>query len=1136
MKVMNMWDKCRSLLPKVFLWDGCMLWPSLYITARILYWYEPWQGSPITRFDRVMGNATLSDVLISSRTGQSMLTLLVFIPLLLALSWAVVSFCLGPGKAYANRREFSGWLSAFSGVGLCAMALDYARQFGTMDDIWMTEAQVVPLVMVGCTLIWCAYRRGIAEDKVGLSADNVKQMLLSGLVLSFPVQMMAHFGTYTAVISGLCVIIALISCMVLSQFKCSWVENTAHMYSSLPSILMLPAMLLCLEVCNILNQYGVFVKKTQTLLWVVVFVCLISSSAIGRIAQARLKRRSVALIGTANPTEWKLVRDWRDYWYPIIIAGFAGVAGYHELQEFVGSDFFERANQAVSINGFLNFGQIPTVETHAAHMGYDYLGGIFWGLVNGDAYAASFTRYNGIYLTLTFLVFYYLLRRLVGRDHAFVAALILPVMETSHSAGDWYAHLAYLPALVLAWVIEKPSFRRYVVFWFAAAFSVLYRGDIGLSLGVACVVVMLIHTILQKKISAYKLYFGSFGAVGGGMALVLVIVCLIKGINPISRLWEFLQITAMSNQDWAYTSLGATGNPGFAWTFLITPIALLAMLYVILVRLAQRQVALRIDHWMFFTFVGGYFFNFPRTLVRHSLAESIPVYCLAMGMWALALGVWLLWKDRAPVRRNGGVVLSAMLVISLLVTAIMFNGQFLSSKSLFLKAHDNFEGGAITFPQLVKGDGYVHRVKKVTSTVQRVVLPPEMVKTAETLEKALDNLLDEDDTWLDFTNQSTLYALLNRRSPVFVNQSPGLLSGDYSQKCFIEQIEKQKDDVPVALLPNSPMLLGYNLDGVQNSLRYYRVAEYIYNNYVPYGTAAGYAIWVRPERLEAMKLDVENSDEKEDGRLTLSADGLRPVNCSIRNENGALVIAADGNDPQVDSFHSLLSGSGFKGGTLTMNISYISDTTGELQLFWKDSGRNYDEENSLRVPISATATEKTVQLVVDWNTTQLLRLDIPDNANFTITKIVTDATLAVSNDYSYGSYNETHVYNMGAIARLWGEQDTEEACENTFLGELPKQKTGIYELSESHLGGENGRYIRVKINFQGEEGSAALNLVQTNEKGHASPLATFNFDLSEGHHVYLIRVSCDSNWYSGEVDGVQITAPGVYSVSVLEGD
>ena len=1135
MKVLNAWNKCRSLLPGIFLWDGCMFWPVLYITARVLYWYEPWHSVPIEKFDRIMGNATLTDTLISGRTGQAMLTLLVLIPLLLVLSWLVVSFCLGPGKAYENRRQFAGWISAFSGIGLCAMALDYAKQFGTSEDIWMTEAQAVPLVMVGCALIWCAYRRVMAEDKPGLSADNVKQYLLSGMMLSFPVQMLVHFSIYTAVVTGVCVIIALVACMILSQFRTTPLENLVRAYSGLPMILMITVMLLYLELGNILNQYGIFVGKNQRPLTVVAICCMVASGFIGRIAYARLKKKGEALIGREKPAEWKLVRDWRDYWYPIIIVGLSGVAGYHELQEYVGSDFFERANQAVSINGFLSFGQIPTVETHAAHMGVDYLGSIFWGILNGDAFAASFTRYNAIYLALTLLIFYYLLRRLVGADYAFAAALVLPVMETSHSAGDWYSHIAYVPVLALAYVIEKPSFRRYVVFWFAAAFSVLYRGDIGLALGVACVLVLLLHTVTQKKLCAYKTCFGSFGAVGGGMGIVLVIICLIKGIDPISRLWEFVQVTAMSNQDWAYTSLGATENPGFAWTFLITPVLLLGLLYVVLARLARRQVACRVDHWLFFAFAGGYFINFTRTLVRHSLAESIPIYCLAMGMWALAMGIWLLWKDRAPARRPGGVVLPAMLMLSLVVTAIMFNGQFLSSNSLYRKAHENFEEGAIMYPQLVSSNGEARRVKQVKETVQRVVIPQEMVTTAEALEKALEGILDEDDTWLDFTNQSTLYALLNRRSPVFVNQSPGLLSGDFTQDCFIEQIEKQKEDVPVALLPNSSMLLGYNLDGVQNSLRYYRVAEYIFSNYEPYGTAAGFAIWVTPEKKAELTAQME-AEERSESSLFLDKHNFRTHNCVLTTESDRLVIEATGEDPVLDSFHTLLSGNGFQGGKITLNISYTSDTSGDLQLFWKDTGRNYSEENSVRVPVSATEKEKTAQFVVDWKTTQSLRLDTPDHANFTITGIETDTTVAVSSDYSYGSYPETHVYQMGEIARLWGEQDTKAAWDNPSLGELQAQKNGVYLLNDKQLGGENGRYIRLRINSAGEGGNATLNLVHLKENGAPATLATFNFTLSEGHHTYLIRVSCDSNWYSDEIDGITVAAPGLYGVAVLEGD
>ncbi len=1126
---MSILKKGKSL----FLWDGCVFWPAVYLTTRILYWCEPWHAVPIERFDRVMGQATQADLLVSGRTGQALLTVLVWVPLLLLAAWLLLSFCFGPGRRQEHRRKFTGWLSAFSGIGMVGMTMDYISQFGTEEDIWLYEAQAVPLVIVLCTLLWCIYLRLRPESAEPMSDESVKQSMLCGLVLGFPIQILGRFPTYTAVISGLGVLVALILCMTMSKFSMSALQRRVRVYAGIPLLLMLPAMLLYLEIGNVLNQYGVFVGKNQGPLTLIALACIAASGIVSGVINYRLKDQYAECIAFHKPLP-DVSKDWRNIWYPIVLADFALVAGYNELQTFVGSDFFERANRAVSVSGFLNFGQIPAVETHGAHMGVDYFGGIFWGLINGDALAACFTEYNGITLALTLLVFYYLLRRCVGADAALVAALVLPVMNTSHSAGDWYAHLAYLPVLILLWAIEKPGFGRYALYWASAAFSVLYRGDIGLAVGVATVLVLLVHTLLQWKLPALKLYFGSLACVGGGLAAILAALCLIKGINPISRLWEFLQLMAASNQNWAYEGIGIPGSAGLAWTFLITPLTVLAMTGVIIVRLLRKNVELRGDHWMFFVFAAAYYLNFPRTLVRHSLLENIPVYCLAMGMWTLALGVWLLWKDRAPERRPGGVLLPAMLMLSLLVSAMAFDGQILGSTSLFKIAHDRVAGGEILFPQLVTSNGTAKRVTRVKETVDRVVLPPEMVDTAAMLGEELDAILQDGETWLDFTNQSALYALLGRHSPVYVNQSPGLLSGDYTQECFIEQIEKQRDKVPVALLPQQNMLLSFNLDGVNNSLRYYRVAEYIYNNYVPYQTAGNFAIWVHPERLELLQpKDTGEEAEVQEQRLDLSSTALRAINAELTQENNTLVIKASGNDPQLDNFRSILSGNGLKGGRTTVTIYYTSDTAGRLQLFRAAVNRNYEEANSLTAEVQATDVESAVQFTFDWDTTTRLRLDTPPDSTFTITGIATDADIAVSNGYGYGSMSETHTYAMGAIPRLWGEQDEKRAWENPELKILNKSVGAGFEVPAELTGGENGRYVKLVI-YSSAESKAALSLVQTGER--QATYAVFNFNVAPGTHTYLVRVSCDSYWYSGDVNAVTYSGPGLRSISILDGD
>ena len=141
------------------------------------------------------------------------------------------------------------------------------------------------------------------------------------------------------------------------------------------------------------------------------------------------------------------------------------------------------------------------------------------------------------------------------------------------------------------------------------------------------------------------------------------------------------------------------------------------------------------------------------------------------------------------------------MVLSLMISALMFNGQLMTSTTLFTRAHNKLDRGTLVFPQLVTFGGETKRVIKLDQTVERVVLQPEMRDTANGLKKEMDKILQDGETWLDFTNQSALYSLLGRHSPVYVNQSPGLLSGEYSQECFIEQSEKQRDQVPAALLP-----------------------------------------------------------------------------------------------------------------------------------------------------------------------------------------------------------------------------------------------------------------------------------------------------------------------------------------------
>lgn len=123
------------------------------------------------------------------------------------------------------------------------------------------------------------------------------------------------------------------------------------------------------------------------------------------------------------------------------------------------------------------------------------------------------------------------------------------------------------------------------------------------------------------------------------------------------------------------------------------------------------------------------------------------------------------------------------------------------------------------------------------------------VETISSYEALFNLLLEEEDTYLDFMNISFLYAALGRECPVYAAQSPGHLSGEYTQEAFIRQIEEKKEKIPLAILP---AVSGGDTDGISNISRYYKVSEYIFQTYRPLCRMQDTAVWCRREKYEEL--------------------------------------------------------------------------------------------------------------------------------------------------------------------------------------------------------------------------------------------------------------------------------------------
>ena len=107
------------------------------------------------------------------------------------------------------------------------------------------------------------------------------------------------------------------------------------------------------------------------------------------------------------------------------------------------------------------------------------------------------------------------------------------------------------------------------------------------------------------------------------------------------------------------------------------------------------------------------------------------------------------------------------------------------------------------------------------------------VLKADKLESVLNDILSSDETYFDFSNGTNFYSYVNRVNPVYENQCPCLINGEFGQNEVINILKNDQETIPLVLMRSPVGGIGYQIDGISNIDRHYLVTEYIYDNYVP---------------------------------------------------------------------------------------------------------------------------------------------------------------------------------------------------------------------------------------------------------------------------------------------------------------
>lgn len=1124
---------------------------ALYFSVSLVLLYNPLEEirNEVTEFSRVIGSGLAANVDVLKRVDNFTHWFIMF-AIAFVLFFLLANYFLYKPKSKSAKRveEFVNDFMVLANCSLVLRCITYFNDEAAAGSVYYFSAYAVMLVIfIAIAYIVLQY------DKI-ISPDNFARLMMIGASLSLPIAIFVALEWDNGrVLLGVMAIMA-VGIMVLCKLGRKRANKRYFSTILLAGVIILPLLPLMtsvyIELIHILNQYRIFVAhpakyyKLAVMLVLIVFIV------------------AAILLGKKN---YKGIA-WKKWAFPWLIVGMTCLSVQIPISSIHDPHIFEAANYSILISDFLNYGRIPIIEHYGGHMMASVWEGILYGLLNHDYAGAVVSPYSELFTPLIVVLFYYLVRKVWNEDMALFVTVLFPFLNSWTSFG-----LGMLVCMAAMFYVKKNSFFRAALVWAAFIWCVLYRLDLGVAFGVAVIAALLIYILMEKNWKAMKqlgLTLIGWGIAGGA---TWFIICFLKGINPVNRLLEFIMIS-LSNQNWAYAVIGTVENSIFSWSYLIIPfLIVICILYTIFSKCMRERIGK--EKWVLLMVFGFcYFANFSRGLVRHGVIEGgngIVIWC-----GYIFLAVFLsCYKD------NKQLFLPVFMIIVLLNTLFIQNDNYSAvsiADGAVSKPADIIEGWKLNrFSKEQRQEKtYWEEIKCKKEVVERVKFSENLKDYMAGYEEVFNLLLDSEETFVDFINKTFIYSGIGKENPVYVSQSPLQLSGEFTQKEFIKEMK----DVPIVLMPIDAdgFSVSDTLDGITNTYRNYKVAEYIYQNYVPLcKNGSDYVIWCVKDRYEKYSSKLFGMVQDLDYLAKLKdLDEIGIYNVTLEKEtDGSVTLVSRGENPMVYKLENIINLSPYYGMKMKLTIKYATDTSGMMQLFYTtDREEDYTEGKSVSVDVSGSGSAEFVIPISEYSH---LRLDIPEGSVVNIKSLVASSViehidygydgpmldLDENGDTIYNYISNLHNHDINLLPRIWAEGDKEHSGNNSIIVNLSNEG-GVYTFNpKSFKAGENGNYLKISAAYDG------LDVVDNSEQtvGHGMDKlhdendeqmegtvilgsyngnkfvekCRYNMNFKEGEHDYLLRCSTDYYWYRSEINAVKIEAENALrnvKMQILEGD
>ena len=513
------------------------------------------------------------------------------------------------------------------------------------------------------------------------------------------------------------------------------------------------------------------------------------------------------------------------YFAPVFIITTIVVAGFTHLGVF-SNEFFETANESNPLSEFFLFGQIPIIDTLNTHLVSDFYSPFIYSFLNGFDSQMSFRVYKCLVHIQGGIIFYFFLR-LSFKNNLYVLLIVFffPFLQNLYWGANG-AVLLLIPIVLYKLYCEAGKAKYYWLFFIVLLIELAWRPDSGfMALVVAVTGLIAIIFAKREEIKWKSLVISAFSILSLPI-VVLIFIELFTERDAFGNISQALSFFSSSPQARGYDRIAVNYDNIFYIHHFIYPFVAMVIGILLVFNFRKLMAKNSFLTMALLCLTVYYLSNIQRGLTRHTFYEGNSATIDSFIYLIFFMTVYLVSK-----KNYFRYILSVVLVL------VVFIGFAYRSP----KAHKNLSTAYIE--KLNNAEGLKHspdKIKRLTG------LDTQNKINYKELKMFMDGELGDNETFFDFSNTPTLYYFLQRKQPVYFTHFLAVSK----EKLQVSSVKRLKEfNVPFIVYGHVPESWWDKTDGLYNSVRFYRVAEHIFRNYVPYKNIGGFEVWKEKGRI-----------------------------------------------------------------------------------------------------------------------------------------------------------------------------------------------------------------------------------------------------------------------------------------------